>query len=337
MLWRVGNMMGKIKRTLQENRIFITIFLLIFCFIVMMGNTAFNMRKIENALTLLDTKVSMVFYRLDRTYREIGASILRDIELMKTQSNFSKAAVEVLTAQAQALEDINKRIDAVVEGLKFLESSVDRKVQDNKIADEIRRLQQNKVEMNIVQQVVFIVNETQGSLGSGTTIKYNNKYYIITAAHVVGYSDKNKIILKENGNTIGELKVVKILKDKDLALMETKDPDLIPRFYAEIGTMELPKTAKVYICGNPTGIEDVFSEGRIINYSKHVMYIQDHCYFGSSGGGVFSLDGKLIGVVSFMGISDPNPPGIVTHRAPQYIVDGIIRLRAIQEFLADVK
>lgn len=337
MLNKIKEIFLKVRKGLQDNRIFITIFLLIFCFIVMMANTMFNMRKIENALTLLDTKVSMVFYRLDNTYREIGASIIRDIKLMDTQSNFSKAAVEVLTAQAQALDNINKRIDAVVEGLKFLESSVDKKVQDNKIADEIRRLQQTKVEMNIVQQVVFIVNETQGSLGSGTTIKYNNRYYIITAAHVIGYSDKNKIILKENGNTIGELKVVKILKDKDLAVLETKDPELVPRIYAEIGTEELPRTAKVYICGNPTGIEDVFSEGRIINYSKHVMYIQDHCYFGSSGGGVFSLDGKLIGVVSFMGISDPNPKGIVTHRAPQYVVDGIIRLRAIQEFLADVK
>lgn len=317
-------------------KLMVRIFLATLCIFLMLGLVA-DIISIKQSLALLDSKIGMVFHRVDNFYREVGSSILRDLELAKSQANFSKATVETLQEQVEQVAALDSKLDSLMESFSLLEKQVGKELLDAKLAEELKRLQQTRIELNIVQQVVYIVNESEGTMGSGTTIRHNNKYYIITAAHVVGYSDKNKIILKENGMTIGELKVVKLWNEVDLALMEPKDPDLVPKIYAELGTDEPVKSTKVYVCGNPTGLEDVLSEGRIITYSKHVMYIQDHCYFGSSGGGVFTMDGKFIGVISFMSIQDPNPAGIVTHRRPQFIVDGIIRLNVIREFLKDVK
>jgi S1-C subfamily serine protease len=61
------------------------------------------------------------------------------------------------------------------------------------------------------------------------------------------------------------------------------------------------------------------------------MYYINHTYYGNSGGGVYTLDGKLIGIVSHMYPISANP------QIPAYMVYGAVRLSVIRQFLGDVK
>ena len=61
------------------------------------------------------------------------------------------------------------------------------------------------------------------------------------------------------------------------------------------------------------------------------MYYRDSTYFGNSGGGVFTKDGKLVGIVSHMIGDQPDP------EVPPFMLYGAIRLSVIYHFLSDIK
>lgn len=65
-----------------------------------------------------------------------------------------------------------------------------------------------QLEQKLKQVNVMIVNKTIDALGSGVTIKYKDKFYILSAGHMVEDDDDN-IVLMENGNEIGELEIRK--------------------------------------------------------------------------------------------------------------------------------
>jgi hypothetical protein len=194
-----------------------------------------------------------------------------------------------------------------------------------------------KLEKTLQQVNVMILNTTLGATGSGVTLKYKGKFYILTAGHMLDKEDDN-LILSENSQKICELKVIKrdyseIIgegKGKDLMLLAPKTLTIQPRYYVELADMEPSVGTEVYIVGNPMTIEDVVSEGRVAMYTDDFMYIRDSIYFGNSGGGVYSLDGKLLGIVSHM---QPMQPFV---EIPPFIIDGIVRLNEIKEFLRSV-
>lgn len=164
-----------------------------------------------------------------------------------------------------------------------------------------------QLEQKLKQVNVMIVNKTIDALGSGVTIKYKDKFYILSAGHMVEDDDDN-IVLMENGNEIGELEIIKRdynldeknTKGDDLTLFKPKDSSLNPRFYVELADNESVTGSEIYIVGNPIGIEDVVSDGRIIIYDNNFFYFIDHSYFGNSGGGIYTREGKLLGIVSHL-------------------------------------
>jgi S1-C subfamily serine protease len=241
--------------------------------------------------------------------------------------NLSNLASDVSMYQSQMMQ--------LGEELKDVRDYVNDKLKDIKLAIVIDKIYKKQLEFKLMQINVFIGNDTAETLGSGASLKYNDKFYVLSAAHLVDNATDD-MNLYENGQKIAKLKVLKIDHKLDLVLFEVEG-DLVPQFYTELAAREPGKLDDLMICGNPNGIEDVVSEGKIAGYNAHIMYVIDHCYFGNSGGGVYAMDGSLVGIVSHMKIIDPNPCEIVRTRKPQYVLDGMVRLNVIKEFLADIK
>lgn len=179
-----------------------------------------------------------------------------------------------------------------------------------------------------LQQVnVFIVNETHGYGGSGVTIKYNEKYYILSAYHVID-EETDKISLYENGMKVCDLRIVKGEEINDLILFEPIDEDIVSRYYVELATIE-PLTAEdVIVVGNPDANEDVVEDGRVMSYEYEYMQIRSGLFFGNSGGGVYNYQGYLVGIVS--SLRNTNRFGV------NYTVFNIIRLSVIYGFMLDL-
>jgi S1-C subfamily serine protease len=200
-----------------------------------------------------------------------------------------------------------------------------------------QRLDKIKVEKTLQQVNVEIINNTMQTQGSGVSIKYKDKFYILTAGHMAE-NENDELYLYENNEQICKLEIVKhdfkgdvsSTLNNDLLLLRPINNKIIPRYYVEIIESEPITSTQIYIVGNPMGIEDVLSDGRVIGYKDNFMYYIDHTYFGNSGGGVFTQDGVLVGIVSHMVNLKP------MEGAPDYLVHGAVRLNTIIEFLKDV-
>jgi S1-C subfamily serine protease len=186
---------------------------------------------------------------------------------------------------------------------------------------------------------VEILNDSVGSTGSGVTLKYEGKYYILSAGHMVS-NPTDTLFLRENGNIICELEIIKCeftpdkigLEDSlDLLLLRPKNKELTPEYYVELSDNEPLTATEVYVVGNPLGIEDNMSDGRVQAYSGNYMFHTAMTYFGNSGGGIYTLEGKLIGIVSFLSGEQPNED------IPPYMIYGAVRLDEIKKFLKDIK
>jgi len=201
-----------------------------------------------------------------------------------------------------------------------------------------QKLAKIKLEQTLKQINVMIINKTVGALGSGVSIKYKDKFYILTAGHMVN-KKTDELYLYENKTQICRLEIVKwdyfegkirTLKN-DLLLLCPTNKTIIPIFYTEIADSEPITGTQVYIVGNPMGIEDSISEGRIINYEDNYMYYRDSTYFGNSGGGLYTDDGKLVGIVSHMKNLKP------FEDYPDYMIYGAVRLDSIIAFLQNIE
>ncbi len=199
------------------------------------------------------------------------------------------------------------------------------------------------IEIKLQEVNVMIHNVSEYTLGSGVTIKYNDKFYILSAGHMAE-TENDKLELWENGQKICDLKIVKhehalndifvteeeSLNSQDLILLQPIDENIVPIIYTELADYEPIVGEDIYIVGNPMGKEDVITDGRIIKFVGNFMEYVDHTYFGNSGGGVYNKEGKLLGIVSHLEPLQPIPT------IPAYMVYRAVRLDTIKKFLKDL-
>jgi S1-C subfamily serine protease len=240
-----------------------------------------------------------------------------------------KSDIEILKMLGMTKDYIDKKDNVLLDGLKSLYNYVDLQPRTEKIKKMI-------TEGTLMQIVVMIENVSEGTQGSGVTLKYNNQYYILSAGHMID-KENDEIYMSENGMTICKLKIIKIDKKKDLVLFAPENEDIIPHYYSELAEKDATRLDSVYVVGNPIGIEDVLSEARIIKYTEGYFYFLDHSYFGSSGGGIFTMDGKLLGIISHMQWADPNPGNVMGNLKPTFVINGAVNTQTIKEFLKDIK
>ena len=158
---------------------------------------------------------------------------------------------------------------------------------------------------NYGSAVVMIIAErdNEKERGQGSGIIVNNGNYVITNAHVI--AGARKIIIKFfDGEQQTFFGYSTADQKRDLVSIKIKrNPDyksVLIKYSNEVTIGE-----QVIAIGNPHGLSNSVSEGIISGkreFEKGVQILQTTAPVspGSSGGGLFDMNGKLIGITSFL-------------------------------------
>jgi len=131
----------------------------------------------------------------------------------------------------------------------------------------------------------------------------------VTNDHVVQGETKVWIILFERGEDgaierrkAGNVKIVAINPYYDLALLKIEDEKKLPFVYLG-DSRELKAGQPVYAIGNPHGLERTVSEGILSTLARQfqglpLLQTTTAVNPGNSGGPLFDLQGRVIGVVN---------------------------------------
>jgi tetratricopeptide (TPR) repeat protein len=121
---------------------------------------------------------------------------------------------------------------------------------------------------------------------------------LVTNAHVVKAGDNFHIHHGEK--VLSAVSVLAIDEKRDLALLRVVGLGAQPVAIRRSGTIAIGQ--RVYAIGNPEGLELTFSEGIISGVRKTddqtLLQTTAPISHGSSGGGLFDADGKLVGITT---------------------------------------
>ncbi|MBE6639662.1 MAG: trypsin-like serine protease [Ruminococcaceae bacterium] len=142
------------------------------------------------------------------------------------------------------------------------------------------------------------------SEGAGSGVICTADGYIITNHHVIQGADNIRVTL-ENGDT-HEAELIGSDAQTDLAVIKINADGLVPAVYANADSLSVGQT--VIAIGNPLGtLSNTVTSGvvsalaRQINIGGTTMTLLQHNASvspGNSGGGLFNLNGELVGIVN---------------------------------------
>ena len=165
--------------------------------------------------------------------------------------------------------------------------------------------QQSKVAA-VIDQVT--VNVQQGSAqGSGVIISGDG--YILTAAHVAGKPGRQASVRFSDGTRV-DAETLGMDRNNDAGLIKIKNIRSTPWPHATVGKSENLKEGQWCIAaGHPGGWQpkrgSVIRVGRILSIKGHepanTLFTDCTLIGGDSGGPLFTLEGKLIGIHSRIG------------------------------------
>ncbi len=174
--------------------------------------------------------------------------------------------------------------------------------------EELRALetQQSKV-AEAIEQVT--VNVQQGSAqGSGVIITSDG--YVLTAAHVAGKPRRDAWVVLSDGTRL-PAKTLGMNRNKDAGLLKITATRSAPWPHATLGHSEELEVGQWCIAaGHPGGWQadrgNVIRVGRVLaikgeRKSAHTLFTDCTLIGGDSGGPLFTLEGKLIGIHSRIG------------------------------------
>jgi len=140
---------------------------------------------------------------------------------------------------------------------------------------------------------------------TGTYLTHNDRYYVLTAAHGVS-GECNRFFVAVNDDEIYDcIKYVEIDQRKDYAIIQIEK--VAKRKPLEI-TKIIPKNSQwsselatlnsVFYTGYPNSLGPLTFGGSVagISEDQHV-YLHSYAWPGSSGAGVFTRKGNLVGIV----------------------------------------
>jgi S1-C subfamily serine protease len=190
----------------------------------------------------------------------------------------------------------------------------------------------------------LISNTIEQTQGSGTLIKIDKKYYILTCAHLL--KDETDFIWATN--TISRdtypIELIKIDKTNDLALFRIyleMFEDISKIEYLNIAKEEPLEGDTVYIIGNPGLWTDILTSGIIAQKQENSYFITAPIFFGNSGGAVI-YKGEITGVAiafnsqaQFMGMIGDWRQGFFPYTV-DIILAVAVDLETIKKFLEGV-
>ena len=176
------------------------------------------------------------------------------------------------------------------------------------VSEVVRKVEDTVVVIDVKVQTSsgFGGVQTTTSAGSGVIISADG--YILTCHHVVDGAVSVTVTLNTGGQY--EASLVGSDERSDLAVLRIEPRADEPLTYAEQGcSADLVKGERVVAIGNPLGtLGGTVSDG-IISYTEREISMSDGTVMtllqtnaainsGNSGGGLFNLDGKLVGIVN---------------------------------------
>ena len=151
-----------------------------------------------------------------------------------------------------------------------------------------------------IQKMKRTVVRVEVDTGHGSGVVVSEDGLIITNKHVIKGSKNIRVIIQED--IYNNVRVVYIAPDLDIAFLKVEP--IRDLNYARIKSYDkYTHGDEVYTIGNPLGFNKFVSKGIISkfiikpNYSVHIL-TDATILEGSSGGGLFSEDGRLIGVTT---------------------------------------
>ena len=168
--------------------------------------------------------------------------------------------------------------------------------------DELRAMQDHVQQLikKVMPTVVSI--ELRSSQGSGVVVTEDG--YVLTAGHVISKPNKRAICRFKEGNEPVRAKTLGINSGIDSGLVKLESQESFP--YAEMGdSNQLEKGQWVLAVGHPGGYEAkrgaVVRLGRILAINKTGLRTDCALVGGDSGGPLFDMEGRVIGINSRIG------------------------------------
>jgi hypothetical protein len=140
---------------------------------------------------------------------------------------------------------------------------------------------------------------------SGTYVIHNNKFYVITAAHgIVGDCDR-MFVATDSEHVYDCIRYIIVDKFIDYAIIEIEE---VPRRTPVKLTQFVPSNREwrqetsvlneVFYTGYPNSLGPLTFRGSVAGISaESYIYLHSYAWPGSSGSGVFSYDGNMIGII----------------------------------------
>ncbi len=140
---------------------------------------------------------------------------------------------------------------------------------------------------------------------SGTYVTYNDRFYVITAAHGIMSDYDGMLVASDSEHLYDCIRYVLVDRWIDYAIIEiekvnqripVKLNDVIPsnrEWRQEISILN-----DVFYTGYPNGLGPLTFRGSVAGLSDdNYIYLHSYAWPGSSGSGVFSYDGNMIGII----------------------------------------
>jgi hypothetical protein len=168
-----------------------------------------------------------------------------------------------------------------------------------------------KSRRSAVQVMSMDINDGGISVSSGTYIQYDGKYFILTTSHGVGEGCSFTQIVV--GDELYDC-VQYVLRDAQtdyiliqIAAIEERNPVQLPQDAPRNNQWDDQLAAQtiIFYTGFPNEGGPYTFNGAIVGYAAdEAIFIDSYGWSGSSGSGVFSGDGKLIGYIMALEVGD---------------------------------
>ena len=159
------------------------------------------------------------------------------------------------------------------------------------------------------QSIVQVLTTSEKRSGfakmSGTYAVYDDRFYVITAAHGVHGECEYFFVATDDDNIYDCIKYVLVDQHIDYAIVEIEQiPNRQPVELTNVipsnreWLQETSALNEVFYTGYPNGLGPLTFRGSVAGVSEMgYIYLHSYAWPGSSGSGVFSYDGNMIGIV----------------------------------------